>query len=87
MCVSVYHPILVQSSKHQTAPLDPSSHNSSLQQSTPCVHSNQALATAQNSCRDKHVGVVLGNGPVITEGVCVRVSNECTTVQLEISGR
>ena len=75
VCVCVYHPILLQNSKHQTALLDPSSHNSSLQQGTPCVHGNQALATGPNSCRHKHVGVMSGNEAAITEDVYRRLNN------------
>lgn len=65
VCVCVYHPVLSRNSTHQTALWGPSSHNSSLQQNTPCVHSNQALAAGQNSCGDHHVGVINGTEPLL----------------------
>lgn len=57
-CVFVYHPILLQNSTHQTALLGPSSHNSSLQQSTPYVRSSQALEPGQHICGENHLGVM-----------------------------
>lgn len=65
VCVCLHLPVLLQNSTHQTALWGPSSHNSSLRQSTPCVHSNPALAAGQNSCGDNHVGVINRNEPLL----------------------
>lgn len=50
----LHHPVLLQSSTHQTTLWGPSSHSSSLQLSTPCVQSSRALATGPNSGRSGH---------------------------------